>query len=267
MQKNTTLSILVFISLSICLLTFLGINHIVLNKLESKTDWRDYWGGFQDFAAQFPPNSVASRALTGCGRDLWTLNKSITPIKVDGYRVIITKSACTKGGEYIDGQFYENGKPSTPQYMDEGYSYTAQIIASSGNIVEDYAGNGDEVSIVDTPDGFPYLTILSSTYGASNISHTYSLFSTDPTFKKITDITQPLNEWQVNRGFEGKGSERIVDGFYKDSKGNFLIDRLKEVSVLDDWKWHLETLKVVDDGIMSLGTREFNIETYQRLQR
>ena len=24
------------------------------------------------------------------------------------------KHACTKGGEYIDGQFYENGKPSKP---------------------------------------------------------------------------------------------------------------------------------------------------------
>ncbi len=137
--------------------------------------------------------------------------------------MIITKHACTKGGEYIDGQFYEDGKPSKPYPGMEGYSYSGQITDFDNNIVVDFIGGGDELSIVDTPDGFPLLTILSSFYGASNTSHTYLLYSTSPVFKKIGEITQPLNEYQVNNG---KGSERIVDGFYKDSNGNFLIDRL-----------------------------------------
>ena len=47
-----------------------------------------------------------------CGGTLWNIQEDITSI--DNYQVIITKHACTKGGEYIDGQFYENGKPSKP---------------------------------------------------------------------------------------------------------------------------------------------------------
>lgn len=77
-------------------------------------------------------------AETTCGGELWTLKISITPI--DNYRVLITKHACTKGGEYINGKFYEYGELSTPQLSDEGYSYKGQIIDSNDNIVEDFVG-------------------------------------------------------------------------------------------------------------------------------
>ena len=61
-------------------------------------------------------------------------------------------------------------------------------------------------------------------------------------------ITQPLNEYQVNNR---KGSERIVDGYYIDSDGNFLIDRLTtEGTELGSCNacqdWNVETLKLVD---------------------
>ena len=135
---------------------------------------------------------VIRNAMNQCGGELWTVQISITPI--NNYRVIITKSACTKGGEYIDGQFYEDGKPSKPYPGMEGYSYSGQIIHSNDNIVVDFIGGGDELSVVDTPEGFPLLTLLSSFYGASNNSHTYLLYSTSPVFKKIAVITQPLNE-------------------------------------------------------------------------
>ena len=200
-----------------------------------------------------------------CGGDLWTVQKVIT--KIDSYRVIITKYACTKGGEYIDGQFYENGKPSTPWAGEEGYSFAGQIIGFLDNIVEDFIGGGDELSIVDTPEGFPLLTLLSSFYGASNNSHTYLLYSTSPVLKKIGEITQPLNEYQVTNG---KGSERIVDGFYRDSDGNFLIDRLTtegtELGVCNACQeWKLETLKLVDGNMVSMGIRDYP-ENYKRLE-
>ncbi len=209
---------------------------------------------------------VISNANKQCGGQLWTLQISITPI--DSYRVIITKHACTKGGEYIDGKFYENGKPSKPYPGMEGYSFSGQIIDSNDNIVEDFIGGGDELSVVDTPKGFPLLTLLTSSYGASNNSHTYLLYSTSPVFKKIGEITQPLNEYQVTNG---KGSERIVDGFYKDSNGNFLIDRLTtegtelgKCNACQEWK--LETLKLVDGELVSMGIRDYDFENYQRLK-
>ena len=120
---------------------------------------------------------------------------------------------------------------------------------------------------MDTPEGFPLLTILSSFYGASNTSHTYLLYSTFPVLKKITEITQPLNMYQVtNRN----GSERKVDGFYQDSDGNFLIDRLTtEGTELGRCnacqEWRLETLKLVDGNMVSMGIRDSDLANYKRM--
>ena len=210
-------------------------------------------------------NDVISLAWNQCGGQLWKVQISITPI--DSYRVVITKYACTKGGEYRNGQFYEDGKPSTPWKGEEGYSFAGQIIDNNDNIVVDFIGGGDELSVVDTPEGFPLLTLLSTVYGATNTWHTYLLYSTSPVFKKIAEITQPLNEYQVNKT---KGSERIVDGFYQDSEGNFLIDRLTtehtELENFDYWnRWRLETLKLVDGNMVSMGIRDYP-DNYKRLE-
>jgi len=208
--------------------------------------------------------SFSSVAEVRCGGDLWDLQEVVT--QHNNYQVIITKHACTKGGEYIDGQFYEDGKPSKPYPGMEGYSYSGQITDSDNNIVIDFIGGGDELSVVDTPEGFPLLTILSSFYGASNTSHTYHLYSTSPELKKITEITQPLNMYQVTNG---NGSEREVDGFYQDNDGNFLIDRLTtEGTELGksnaSQEWRLETLKLVDGNMVSMGIRDYP-ENYTRL--
>ena len=211
--------------------------------------------------------SFSSFAEIRCDGQLWTLQEVITPI--DSYQVIITKYDCTRWGEYIDGQLYENGKPSTPRKGTEGYLYSGQIIDNNNNIVVDFIGaNADELSIVDTPEGFPLLTLLISFYGASNTSHTYLLYSTSPVLRKVAKITQPLNKYQVT---DGKGSERIVDGFYQDSGGNFLIDRLTtEGTELGKCnacqKWRLETLKLVDGNMVSLGIRDVNFHNYQRIK-
>jgi len=199
-----------------------------------------------------------------CGGTLWNIQEDMT--LVDNYQVIITKHACTKGGEYLDGQFYENGKPSKPYPGMEGYSYSGQITDSDNNVVVDFIGGGDELSIVDTPEGFPLLTILSSFYGASNVSHTYLLYSTSPELKKITEITHPLNMYQVTNG---NGSERKVGGFYQDSDGNFVIDRLTtEGTELGKCnacqEWRLETLKLIDGDMMSMGIKDFDITNYKR---
>ena len=48
-----------------------------------------------------------------CGGTLWNIQEVVK--QHDSYQVTITKHACTKGGEFIDGQFYdEYGKPISP---------------------------------------------------------------------------------------------------------------------------------------------------------
>tara|TARA_B110000090_G_scaffold85669_1_gene97414 strand:- start:921 stop:1574 length:654 start_codon:yes stop_codon:yes gene_type:complete len=203
--------------------------------------------------------SFSSVSEVRCGGDLWNLQEVVS--QHDSYKIMITKHACTKGGEFIDGQFYdEYGKPVTPiEHYHADYSYSGQITDSDNNLVVDFIGGGDELSVVDTPEGFPLLTILSSFYGASNVSHTYFLYSTSPELKKITEITQPLNMYQVTNG---NGSVRVVDGFYQDSDGNFLIDRLTtEGTELGKCnacqEWRLETLKLVDGNMVSMGIRDY----------
>ena len=212
--------------------------------------------------------SFSSVSEVRCGGDLWNLQEVVS--QHDSYKIMITKHACTKGGEFIDGQFYdEYGKPVTPiEHYHADYSYSGQITDSDNNLVVDFIGGGDELSVVDTPEGFPLLTILSSFYGASNVSHTYFLYSTSPELKKVGEITQPLNEYQVTNG---NGSERIVDGFYQDSDGNFLIDRLTtEGTELGKCnacqEWRLETLKLVDGNMVSMGIRDVNFHNYQRIK-
>jgi hypothetical protein len=212
--------------------------------------------------------SFSSIAEIQCGGHLWNIQEVVS--QQDSYQVIITKHACTKGGEFIDGQFYdEYGKPTTPiEHWHADYSFSGKITDSKNNVIVDFIEGGDELSVVDTPEGFPLITILSSFYGASNNSHTYLLYSTSPVLKKIGEITQPLNKYQVTNG---NGSERIVDGFYQDSDGNFLIDRLTtEGTELGSCnacqEWNVETLKLVDGNIVSMGIRDYDISNYQRLE-
>ena len=212
--------------------------------------------------------SFSSIAEVRCGGDLWNIQEVVS--QQDSYQVIITKHACTKGGVFIDGQFYdEYGKPTTPiEHWHADYSFSGKITDSKNNIIVDFIEGGDELSVVDTPEGFPLITILSSFYGASNNSHTYLLYSTFPVLKKVAEITQPLNMYQATNG---NGSEREVDGFYQDNDGNFLIDRLTtEGTELGKCnacqEWNVETLKLVDGNIVSMGIRDYDISNYQRLE-
>jgi len=159
-------------------------------------------------------------------------------------------------------------------YKDDDITAQEAVIRDAdNNIVVNHIGNwswrddslnyADEVSIVTTPEGFPYQVILSSVYGSSNISHTYHIYSTTPSLKLIGKVTQPINVWQAN---DGKGSEKDVVGFYK-YKDMFLIDRL----TLEDTEtakcnacqdWSVETLRITNSKLISLGIREFNRKTY-----
>ena len=210
---------------------------------------------------------VISNAEDQCGANLWEMEISIT--KVDDYRVIITKYACTRGGEIINGIFYEYGEQVklVDQYNVE-YSYMAKIIDKNNKIVKGYIGPGDKLSIAEVPPGFPHLAILVSSFGASNNFHSYTIYSTLPKLRKIAVVERPLNKFQANKS---KGSERSVDGFYINNDGDFLIDRLVNQSADGSSSnasrnWNVETLKLVGDHFKSISIRDYNIQTYQRLQ-
>jgi hypothetical protein len=99
-------------------------------------------------------------------------------------------------------------------YKDENVTAQETVIRDgNNNIVVDHIGSwnwdddslnyADEVSIVDAPDRFPHQVILASTYGGSNISHTYHTYSTTHALKKIGEVTQPINVWQANNSRVG----------------------------------------------------------------
>ena len=156
-------------------------------------------------------------------------------------------------------------------YYKDVTAQEAVILDGDNNIIINHIGNwgsdelmyADEVSIITTPEGFPYEVILTSVYGASNTSHTYHIYSTSPVLKKIGEVTQPLNKYQTTKG---NGSEREVTGFYED-KGVFLIDRLTtegtelgRCNACQDW--NVETLRVANGQLVSLGLRKFDINSY-----
>ena len=137
-------------------------------------------------------------------------------------------------------------------------------ISKIGNWGSDNEYYPDETSIVTTPKGFPYQVILTSVYGASNISHTYHIYSTTPVLKKIGEITQPLNKYQTTKG---TGSEREVTGFYED-KGVFLIDRLTtkgtqlgRCNACQDW--NVETFVLGNEMLVPVDLRPYSFSKYK----
>ena len=210
---------------------------------------------------------VVSTAQDQCGGNLWVVEISIT--LVDDYRALISKYACTKGGAFIDGQFYEGGEPA--ELFENGnveYSYVGQIIDADNKIVEDHVGAGDALHIDDVPSGFPHLAFVVSRWGASNNYHSYVIYSTFPKLKKITVIERPLSKFQAN---QRNGRERTVDGFYINKAGDYLIDRLTTKGTdlgtsNASQKWNVETLKLAGDEFISVNIREYHIDTYTRLK-
>ena len=212
-------------------------------------------------------SDVISVVEEQCGANLWEVEISIK--KVDDYRVVITKYACTRGGKIINGIFYEYGEQVK---LEDGYnvdfSYVGQIIDENNKIVEDHVGAGDELSIDEVSSGFPHLAFIISRWGASNNYHSYVIYSTFPKLKKIAVIERPLNKYQANKR---QGSERSVDGFYVNHNGDFLIDRLvnqsKDGSSSNaSRKWNVETLKLIGDSFKSVSIRDYDVRTYEPLK-
>jgi len=123
----------------------------------------------------------------------------------------------------------------------------------------------DEVEQVNMPDDFPYMVIHTYTQGTSSQLHRYIIYSKKSTNTKIGEVKQPINKWQANNG---EGSERDVQGFYKDKHGNYYIDRIttkgtETASCNACQTVNVETLQLTDEGFVSVNLRKFDLETYK----
>ena len=211
-------------------------------------------------------SDIKSDVEDQCGSNLWEIEKSVT--KVGDYFSIITKYACTRGGEINNGVFYEYGeKVELIEDYNVSFSYVGQIIDKNNKIIEDRIGPADQLTIFEVPSEFPYLAFFLSNKGGSNIYHSLFFYSTHPKFKKIAFIERPLSKFQANKR---KGSEKEVDGIYLNQNGDFLIDRLITQSVDGsesnaNRKWNVETLKLDGEYFESISIRDYDIDTYQRL--
>ena len=196
----------------------------------------------------------SSNSVGGVCGPILTFPKVIT--QIDSYRIIITEHLCSAQA-YV-GMYY----------------YSGQVVDKKNNIIVGSVGisdgENDWLSIVDTPEGFPFLTIHSYLQGNSAMYHQYDLYSTSPVFKKIGVIQSPLNKYQANNR---NSSEHEADGFYKDSNGDFLIDRLTDEGTFfknlgegpPSWSSNVETVKIVDGALVSMGLRPYLRRNYQRL--
>ena len=194
-------------------------------------------------------------AFSGPACDWKPIKTEIT--KSDGYSLEIVTLDCNI--QYYKGQ---NITAQRASILDFENNVVANQLGNWGSNNENYP---DEISLVKTPDKFPHIVILTSVYGASNISHTYHIYSTSPMFKKIGKVVQPVNKYQASKG---NGSEKSVVGIYL-YKRMFLIDRLTtkgtEIAKCNSCQaLNVETLRITNSKLISLGLREYNQNTYTK---
>ena len=182
------------------------------------------------------------------------IDRKISESVVDGYTIQIFSYNCKEGVQ---------------MYKDEIAAH-AKILDSGGQIIENEIGgwiledNGSqwqppsEIKIAAVPDGFPYLVFQSSNYSSSNINHSYILYSTTPTLKKVAIIKSPINHYQSS---SNDGSEYAVVGFYTNLHGDYLIDRLVPDNKVAECNacqgYDIETVKVTKDRVTVFGRRPF----------
>jgi hypothetical protein len=125
----------------------------------------------------------------------------------------------------------------------------------------------DKISFVDIPSYYPFTVIHSSIQGTSSHPHTYHIYSKKTKNLKIGKVYKPINQWQAN---QRNGSEAIVEGIYE-LNGNFYIDRItsegKDVASCNACQeYNVETLQILEDKLLSVSIRDFNIENYKPYQ-
>ena len=196
----------------------------------------------------FAPSWVM--AMPPCGN--WE-EEALSTQRIDECEVRISRSSCTDADCLPDDRGWID--PSCLKRY-------ARVLDSKGDLRDVFVG--DEAEIVDVDHESVDLVLLVRKYAAASYRLQYILYVTEPDLKKLGEIDTPISEWQANRR---KGSGRKPDGFYRDRKGSLLIDRLvlRDLGVSRSRdEYDVETLKVGRDGLVSLGRRDLDVDTYTR---
>ena len=103
-----------------------------------------------------------------------------------------------------------------------------------------------ETSIPETPEGFPYVGILYTSYGASNTYREYRIYLTEPELRQVALIKLPVDgdDWPK------------IEGFYIED-GQFLIDTLTTKgtpvgSCNACQNWNIERFVLSEEGVTSV---------------
>ena len=136
----------------------------------------------------------------------------------------------------------------------------AFFIINAKNLTNTY-----EAISVDVPDDFAFSITQYTVNSASSMAHIYEIYSKIDKHHKIGIVADPLNKYQANNR---NGLESVVEGIYKDSNGNYLIDKIttkgtKTAKCNACQEYNVETLQITQEGIISINVRPFNIETYK----
>ncbi len=135
--------------------------------------------------------------------------------------------------------------------------YKARIINSKGKVItlED-SDNYEAIKLL--PDA-PLNALHFSWPGSSNIGNSVRVYDRD--WRQIETLHGPVNEYQANNR---KGNEYKVIGFFESDK-NYYIENLRSLGGKCNacQQYVVDTYKVVNDSLIVVDTRDYNIANYK----
>jgi hypothetical protein len=123
-------------------------------------------------------------------------------------------------------------------------------------------------AVIKVKKNYPVKKVLTITRHGSSASSIWTemiLFSTNPAWKKIGVISDPVNKYQATRGI---GPESEIVGFY-DGVGGFYIDELTirkgyEMVCNACRRWDVQTFKLIGQRLVRVNLRPFDLKSYER---
>lgn len=167
-----------------------------------------------------------------------------------------TESKNINGNQLVIDRFDCRDEPGwSSEYTND--IYKARIINAKGKVItlED-SDNYEAVRLL--PDA-PLNALRFSWPGSSNIGNSIRVYDRD--WRQIKTLHGPVNEYQANNR---KGNEYKVIGFFEIDK-NYYIENLRSLGGKCNacQQYVVDTYKVVNDSLIVVDTRDYNIANYK----
>lgn len=188
--------------------------------------------------------SLSSFAYAGGDCEFSSINTKITFVNNDALQ--IDRFYC--GDDYVDdGRWYD---PSL---------FFENVVVEKSNGKKIQLSNQDwtKIKVLKNPVDFPYVAIYRLRTSASSLAGEVLLFDKD--WRQVASLGRAINQYQANNR---KGSEHDLVGFFK-LKDDFYIESLTQ----KEWRQYVvDTYKLVNDSLVKVDRREYNMEHYQQYQ-